>query len=240
MAKYKAVFLDRDGTISRTNTAKCKERDAYIGQLLGVENFTLTSELFSQMFNKVGAENADLRDITTVEQEGTYWRKWYQYILEEHGVSGDSKRLAAVLYEKFSFHELKEPYLETLNLLSYLHSKGLKIGVISDTFPSLKKSLEVMGIAHYFQAFVCSSEVGVMKPDPRIFEAALAALGVRAEESIFVDDCAAEAEGARVLGFTSFHLNRSQANRDMETWTIGNLLHVIEFLEEEKPATTTN
>ena len=78
------------------------------------------------------------------------------------------------------------------------------MGVISDTSPSLEYSLQQLSIAKYFSSFTASSLVGAGKPSPIIFNAALSAQGVSAEQSIYVDDYKPEADGARALGFTSF------------------------------------
>ena len=46
-----------------------------------------------------------------------------------------------------------------------------------------------------------SGEVGVIKPDPRIFERLLHRFGVDARDSVFVDDSAANVAAAERLGF---------------------------------------
>lgn len=45
-----------------------------------------------------------------------------------------------------------------------------------------------------------SCQLGIRKPDPRVFELALAHYGARAEDTFFVDDSAANVEGARAVG----------------------------------------
>lgn len=55
-----------------------------------------------------------------------------------------------------------------------------------------------------FQVIVDSSEVGVRKPDPRIFELALERLGgIAPERALFLDDAASNVEAARRLGIRS-------------------------------------
>ena len=48
--------------------------------------------------------------------------------------------------------------------------------------------------------FVLSFEVGAVKPDPRIFETALARLGVNASDALMVGDSEENDGGARALG----------------------------------------
>lgn len=92
--------------------------------------------------------------------------------------------------------------------------------------------LEEYGVARYFGAFISSSSVGVMKPDPRIYRTALQTLNVEAEDSIYIDDYRVEADGARALGITAFHLDRQQIEQTTDVWTIRNLRQVVSFLQE--------
>ncbi len=81
-----------------------------------------------------------------------------------------------------------ELYPETHKVLAALKAQGYRLGVISDTFPSLQASLEALGIAGYFDSFTASSLVGAGKPDPKIFAAATRSLDVPAHDSVFIDD----------------------------------------------------
>ncbi len=134
---------------------------------------------------------------------------------------------------KLLFDELwckdRSLFPETVGVLEYFYNKGYKMGVISDTSPSLEYTLQQLGIAKYFTSFTASSLVGAGKPSPIIFNAALNAQGVTAEESIYVDDYKTEADGARVQGFTSFLIDRNGENKD--EWTITDLRQLIEFVE---------
>ena len=118
---------------------------------------------------------------------------------------------------------------ETAGVLEYFHRHGFKMGVISDTSPSLEYTLQQLGIAEYFSSFTASSLVGAGKPSPVIFNAALDSLGVTAEESIYVDDYPPEADGARALGFTSFLIDRKAETAG--EWTITSLQELISFIE---------
>ena len=55
-------------------------------------------------------------------------------------------------------------------------------------------------LAELFHHVIDSSEVGLRKPDPRIFELALAKLGVAASRAVFLDDYAGNVAAARRLG----------------------------------------
>jgi putative hydrolase of the HAD superfamily len=92
-------------------------------------------------------------------------------------------------------------------LLESLRGRGLKLGLVSNAFdpgPLLHRDLEQLGIAERIDFAVFSSELGKRKPHPAIFEQALDALGVRAEEAIFVGDRLYEdVQGADEVGMTT-------------------------------------
>ena len=73
---------------------------------------------------------------------------------------------------------------------------------------------------HFTHTFLESEE-----PD-----AALAAQGVTAQESLYVDDYKPEADGAREQGFTSFLMDRG--GTESGEWVIHNLKELIDFVEK--------
>jgi putative hydrolase of the HAD superfamily len=89
-------------------------------------------------------------------------------------------------------------------LLESLRDRGLKLGLVSNAFDPpdlLHRDLAQLGVAQLLDVAVFSSEVGRRKPDPAIFERALAALGVAPERALFVGDTlATDVAGARAVG----------------------------------------
>ncbi len=68
-----------------------------------------------------------------------------------------------------------------------------------------------------FDAFVVSYEVGVLKPDPRIYQEALKRAGLPAEACVFVDDRAPNVEGAARLGIHAIRFTTAeQVATDLE------------------------
>ena len=61
------------------------------------------------------------------------------------------------------------------------------------------------------------------------YNAALRSLNIEAAESIYVDDYDIEAQGARDLGFTSFHIDRSRDKKN--EWMIQSLKEIIDYVE---------
>ena len=227
--KYRAVFFDRDGTLSRPDPEIIAERDRRISEIVG-RQFTLDDDLNMRVFYRVWELYPELKPVKNIETENLFWEKWFQLLLAELGAVTNSEENAEILCRDFLFYTTMKLYPETIEVLEYFTDRELIMGVISDTFSSLELTLELMGIRKYFSSVTASSLVGVGKPDPRIFNHALNAAQVSAEESYFVDDTKPEADGAREMGFTSFYLDRDLEIKDR--WTISTLSDLVEFDKE--------
>ena len=71
-------------------------------------------------------------------------------------------------------------------------------------------------VIHKFEGHVLSFRVGVRKPHPKIFEAALKRASCPAEETIFIDDKEQNVEGARQLGITGIvHSSVEETRREL-------------------------
>ena len=95
----------------------------------------------------------------------------------------------------------------------------MKTGVLSNAWPGARAYHHAsVGLDAFFDEAVYSAEEGVMKPDPEIYQRALARLGVAPEEAAFVDDFvenvdAAQAVGMRGVRFISAAQARSEVER---------------------------
>jgi putative hydrolase of the HAD superfamily len=92
----------------------------------------------------------------------------------------------------------------TADTLRALRRSGYPIGIVSNaTIPGqlMREDLDLLGLDRLVDAAVFSSEVGVRKPDRRIFEAVLDTLGVDPRHCLFVGDRLKEdVGGSRALG----------------------------------------
>lgn len=93
---------------------------------------------------------------------------------------------------------------EVLATLDRLRRAGYRMGLVSNISlrPNLMRAdLERMGLSKYMDAAVFSSEVGVRKPDPRIFHEALKRVGAMPAETAFVGDrLYDDVSGAQAVG----------------------------------------
>ena len=220
-----AAFFDRDNTLLHMDPALRAARTAKIESWTG-RPYHQTPEEMMELFRRAGYPEEGLK---SVQEEIRFWRRYYRELLEGEGVTDCLEERAEELRD-MTWLKGYELFPETREVLDWFRSRGVRMGVISDTSPSLPLTLEAAGIGEYFDCAVCSDLAGAMKPDPAIYRAALAALGVPAEESLYVDDYDVEADGARALGFTAFHLDRSQSGDG--AWRIQSLLELVEFAKK--------
>lgn len=86
-------------------------------------------------------------------------------------------------------------------------AKFYPLYVISNTNPWHMEYVEQkFPWVHLFRERFYSPLLGVRKPDPRIFEIALARTGISAHHALFLDDRAENAQGARVVGMRAIHV----------------------------------
>lgn len=72
-------------------------------------------------------------------------------------------------------------------LLKHL-SRKYKLCLVSNFYGNLRTVLQAYGLKHYFPHIIESAAVNVRKPDPRIFELGVEAMGLRPEQVLVVGD----------------------------------------------------
>jgi len=160
------------------------------------------------------------------EENGRQWRAGLQFgaagllghVVEKLGLDLDPEereRFLELIEDPPTERELP-PVSGAPEAVHRLQERGLRLGIVSDTGfrPGrvLRRQLAATGILDCFEpaGLAFSDEVGVPKPHPRIFEAALRGLGVEPGEAVhvgdlkFTDVAGARGVGMRVLRFTGF------------------------------------
>ena len=81
-----------------------------------------------------------------------------------------------------------------------------RVALVSDIHFDLRADLAQQGIADLIDAYVLSYEHGFQKPDPRIFELALDAVGAQPKEALMIGDRASHDGGAVTAGIPTLLL----------------------------------
>lgn len=103
-------------------------------------------------------------------------------------------------------------YADTVPTLAALHEAGVRIAVISNVGLDVTEVLEREGIAAFADAVVLSKDVGSVKPDVGIFDAALDALQCEPHEALMVGDSGKDDVGGTVLGMRTLILPRTRGD----------------------------
>jgi len=166
-------------------------------------------------------------------------------LLEGFGVEVDDGALDRFLAaEHAAWEPARQMGAQTHALLDSLRDRGLATGLVSNAFDPgwlLHEDLARMGLAERLDAAVFSSEIGMRKPHPAIFEAVLSRLGVAPEETLFVGDRRYEdVRGAKELGMTTvlalwFRADDDERglDPDFEAFTPMDVLNVVRRLTGE-------
>jgi HAD superfamily hydrolase (TIGR01662 family) len=93
---------------------------------------------------------------------------------------------------------------DVVSTLEELRRRGLRLGIVSNAayLPRLMKGqLAALGLAKYFTGVTFSSEIGLRKPHPAIYQDALAKIGAEPSRTVFVGDRVREdVQGPKSLG----------------------------------------
>jgi len=195
MSEIKAVIFDAGGVLHESNSAVS---DDLVNEL-SLEQKTL-DDIWHNQIPLLGSGKID---------EAEFWRQ----VHAEHGVR--QVEVAENLLGR-AFTEALLPHAEVIALIAELGNKGIKLAVLSNTIEPHAKALREAGLYNGFDQVFLSHEVGLRKPDPKIYQYVLDKLGVQPPESVFIDDDATNVEVAVKLGINGItYTNPEQLVADL-------------------------
>jgi epoxide hydrolase-like predicted phosphatase len=177
----RAVFFDLGGVIVRTEFQSPRQ---HLAERLNQEY----EDLVRLVFESETSRMASLGKLSVEEH-------WAAVVEKLHLPVTESK---AVYAEFFAGDFLDRELVAFIDSLRPAH----KTGLITNAWGDMRSYLGREKVTGAFDVLIVSAEVGVLKPQPRVYELALAQAGVTAQEAIFVDDTAVNVEAAAKLGMT--------------------------------------
>jgi len=193
----KAVIWDAGGVLLRTKDYTPRQR---LADRMG----TTCQELETLVFDGASSIRAQLGEIT-YEQ---HWEN-IRIALNLNHEDMDS------FWKDFWGGDFRDD-----ELMDYIRSlrERYKTGLLSNAFSNMRYYLtQVLNISDAFDEMVISAEVGLIKPDPRIYQLILQRLDVDNQEAVFIDDFLRNVEGARQINMHAIHFrNPQQALSELE------------------------
>jgi epoxide hydrolase-like predicted phosphatase len=186
----RAVFFDLGGVIVRTEYQTPRQQ---LAERLGMEYDDLNRIVFD---SETGLQAA-VGEITSSQHWEAVMKRLKRPVEE-----------MTTIRDEFFAGDIIDRQL--LNYIRSLRGK-YKTGLISNAWNDLRESLVREKIDDAFDQIIISAEVGVAKPDPKIFQIALKQADVRPNEAIFVDDFYVNIEGCEKVGMKGIHFKDAQS-----------------------------
>lgn len=135
-----------------------------------------------------------------MEEENTRFIGYYHDLSERLSLGLSGQEIAEIAADHTYNFENYRVFDTSLETLAVLKENGYRIGVISDTWPSTIPQQKEAGLWEYYDCTVLSFELGVVKPHPRMYETALARMGLPGEETLYADDLTMSLDKAGTYG----------------------------------------
>jgi len=152
---------------------------------------------------KVAAALDEAGDLPDIDSSAERHREATLRMFARHGLDAE---LAEALYGLDADPACHPLYPDAEPVLREIHSRGVRIALVSDFHLDLRRVLAHHGIADLFDAWVLSFELGIQKPDPRMFTLALDTLEVSAKKALMVGDRPSHDGGAAAAGIATLIL----------------------------------
>lgn len=211
MTHHRNIFIDLDDTIWDF-TANSHVSLEIMYRDLDIARIYPDYDAFSSAYYAKNSELWALYHHGKIEKDFLIIER-YAHLLRTIGYNDIDNRLA---------QRMNEYYLDTLalqtqlvpyaiELLDYLTQRGYNLYILSNGFIEVQhKKLQSAGIEDYFERMVLSDEIGINKPDRRLFDYALEVTHSQAADTLMIgDNYDADILGAMHAGWGQIYFDRN-------------------------------
>ncbi|MBC8335848.1 MAG: HAD family phosphatase [Anaerolineales bacterium] len=186
----KAVIFDLGGVLVRTEDRAPRTK-------LGLRFGKSYAEMDRVVFNK-SSYRASIGEITS--------REHWQFVM--HSLDLPESEIESFYDQFFGGDVVDYEIIKTITALRPQYTTAL----LSNAWDDLRQLMvKKWKIESAFNQIFISAEIGIAKPDERIYKFTLEKLGIAPEEAVFVDDFIENIEAARVLGMHGIHFKEPDA-----------------------------
>ena len=216
----KAIIFDAYGTLFDVNSAaeKCKEK---IGnQWEGFANFWRTTQLEYTWLRSLMRKHKDFWSVT----EESLDKSMKVFKID-----------SAMKDELLDLYKILSTFKEVPEVLKSLKEKDLKLAILSNGTPTLLNQLvKSNNLDNLFDDLFSIEEVGVYKPDSRVYDMPIKKYQIKSEEVAFLSANTWDVSGGGNYGYNSIWVNRNKAifdNLDYKPKNeIGNLSQLLDII----------
>jgi 2-haloacid dehalogenase len=192
--------------------------------------------LYRHLFDDPDEMESFLAEVTTAEwnayqDAGRPWAEAIELLVAEHP---ERRELIEAFHARWP-EMLAGEIPGTVHVLAELRVAGVRLVALSnwsaEMFPIARERFDFLA---WFDGIVISGDVGVNKPDRRIFEHLAEQFGIEPVAALFIDDSSANVEAATSLGFRAIQFTDATALR-VELVRLGLLRDVHASSPQELP-----
>lgn len=136
----------------------------------------------------------------TEQEEYDLYVKYYKMIDSELELGFTTDEILEIARDHVCNDDNYVIFEDSVSTLRTLKERGYKLGIISDTWPSIERVLKNAGLYDFFDAITFSCHLGVCKPDDKLYTDAITRMGLASGETVFVDDLIMNLDGAMQHG----------------------------------------
>ncbi len=224
--KPKLIFFDVGHVLVR----KITEYEEDAANLLGIPQVQF-EKLHSELVgNQTEAWKEQFNSMRTIEDMDRYFNQFHIDMIDKLRITATDDLLNILLEARYGNYELMEDAIESLELLS----KSFRLGIISNAFPSRRTwDLPKFGLIKYFDPIIISFEIGVHKPDRRIYEHAIKQTGLDPKDIMFVDDKIKNLVAAVSVGIDNCVLISDEIEQTNKFPSVPNIKELTDLLSRE-------
>jgi FMN phosphatase YigB (HAD superfamily) len=197
----RAVIFDRDNTLVRCDPASVAALEARVVEIAPMIPLGAVTKHWTAWPGPWPC---------SVSEEFDFWRAFWRSLAAHYQISDSATR--ALQEIGALYHTCFTAFPDAVSCLSALRARGMSLAVLTNfKLPSIHLTLQYAGIdPRWFKALLCSSTLGIAKPDARAYLATARALDLASCDCLFVDDLPANVAAACEVGMRGILLDRER------------------------------
>ena len=200
MKNIKAIIFDAYGTLFDVNSAAEKCKDKIGDKWEGFANYWRTTQLEYTWLRSLMKRHKDFWQVT----EDSLDKSMKAYEID-----------SSMRNELLDLYKVLSPFSEVPEVLKSLKKKNLKLAILSNGTPSLLNELvKSNNLENIFDNIFSIEEVGVYKPDSKVYDLPIKQYQIRTNEVAFLSSNTWDVSGGGNYGYNSIWVNRSNNTFD--------------------------
>ena len=226
--KYSSIVFDAYGTLFDINAAAQKFALVSSNSILQrnwkeLAGIWRKKQIEYTWLQNILDSHTDFSDITEISLD---------FALEQMTLDKEPKLRENLL----ELYQTSEAYPEVVQVLEDLNDRGVKLSILSNGTPEmLLAACASTRIEKLLDFIVSVEEIGIFKPDARVYELVNTKMEYKISEVLFVSSNGWDIVGANKFGFSTAWVNRNkkpvERMRGKPNYELSNLMHIVDLFQ---------